>query len=86
MKQYKTISRIAMFAVLMILATGAARADRWSKDLLPVGTEAPEFSLPRLKITTDEEGAQTGSVTEETVALSSLTNNPVVVLFFSSYT
>ncbi len=82
------MNRIVPFvvAVCAALSLPALSADKWNKLCLPVGTQAPDFTLPRLMVTTDPDGKSTGSITEETVTLSSLRNRQIAVLFFSSYT
>jgi hypothetical protein len=55
--------------------------------ILKVGTQAPAFSLPILKIVTDKDGKHTGEVTKKKVTLADLTKEKkTTVLFFSSYT
>ena len=82
----KIIVWMVLGAVAFSFAVPGFAADRWSRGVLPVGTQAPEFSLPRLSITADSKGELSGSISEETVSLSALTNKQAVVLFFSSYT
>lgn len=73
--------------VLTILFCSSVNAQRTYKNCLEVGSKAPEFKLPILKITTDKDGNKIPELTDQTVTPSALQKeNKTVVLFFSSYT
>jgi len=71
----------------------AAGRAQWAQ-LLPLGSEAPDFELPRLIITKADDGQWHGRVgaadekagAGETVRLSSFRGKRPVCLIFSSYT
>jgi hypothetical protein len=69
-----------------LIAFAAPHASRWDKDRLEIGSVAPDFELPLLKITTDDKGVSTGSIKDQKVKLSSLREETIAILFFSSYT
>ncbi|MHC4564094.1 MAG: hypothetical protein ACYS8X_15160, partial [Planctomycetota bacterium] len=61
-----------VLAVSVVDADGPAEgAKKPPRVQLKVGDEAPDFDLPRLVVTKDEDGNETVSVSEETVKLSS---------------
>jgi len=74
-------------------ARPAAGRNRWA-ELLPVGSEAPDFRLPRLLVTKTDDGRWIGRVgaadekagKDEPVRLSSFRGKKPVCLIFSSYT
>lgn len=75
-----------ILAGLLLLPHTLSGGDRWNKKAFEKGTEAPDFTLPRMEIKTDAEGQRSGSLSKETVTLSSHRNKQTVILFFSSYT
>jgi len=74
-------------------ARRAAGRNRWA-ELLPNGSEAPDFLLPRLIVTKTDDGRWIGRVgaadekagKDEMVRLSSFRGKKPVCLIFSSYT
>jgi hypothetical protein len=95
----RTAAGIGTAALLFLVATaaGAMAADQPDDDSgrpgrerqrpgLEVGTAAPDFELPLLKQTVNEQGEKVDQVTDEKVRLSSFRGKRVVCLFMSSYT
>ena len=69
-----------------VLPTSGGAGSKASKSLAK-GSQAPDFELPVLKITTDKKGNHTGAVTDEKVKVADLRDQQkTVVLFLSSYT
>jgi hypothetical protein len=54
--------------------------------MLPPGSQAPDFELPRLVTVTDKDGNAAGKISDEKVKLSSLAGKKPVCLIFTSYT
>ena len=69
-----------------LISFAAPPSSRWDKGRLEIGSVAPDFELPVLKITTDDKGVRTGSIKDQKVKLSSLREEQIAILFFSSYT
>jgi peroxiredoxin len=85
-KPYFSLRIVLLITALAALVQPIHAEDKWNKTRLPNGTDAPDFTLPRLEITTDDDGNNSGSITKKTVTLSEFRKKQVVVLFFSSYT
>ena len=62
------------------------RASRTRWPTLNTGQIAPDFELPVLKETTDEQGNAAYQITDEKIKLSSFRGKRAVCVFFSSYT
>jgi hypothetical protein len=59
---------------------------RLSAGALPVGTTAPDLTLPKLKTTKTADGKLAWSASKETVTLSDTIGKKIIVIFSSSYT
>ncbi len=64
----------------------ARRVSPWSRGLLPVGQEAPDFELAVLTAGEDEKGNKVNRITDEKIKLSSFRGKKLVCVFLSSYT
>ena len=66
--------------------SGRSARSRPADIRIKVGRVAPDFTLPRLKFSTDSDGKTVGRITTEKVALSSFRGKKPVCLILSSYT
>jgi len=83
----KLLTHTILCVLLPILFVSSVSAQRTYKNCLEIGSEAPDFNLPILKISTDDDGNHTAELTDQKITPSILKkNNKTFVLFFSSYT
>ena len=90
----KLLSLVILLAAGTLLAQTAeerrkryeAYRSRLSRGALPIGSAAPDLTLPKLKTTKTADGKLAWSASAETVTLSKIVGKKIIVLFSSSYT
>ena len=90
--------KLKLLSLVILLAAGTlamaetreerrvAMKARLSRGALPIGSAAPDLTLPKLKTTKTADGKLAWSASAETVTLSNTYGKKIIVLFSSSYT
>jgi hypothetical protein len=88
-REATVLSLIAAMALVIVAQDVSAQQARRGKGWTPhvvVGQEAPDLELPLLQFKKDAQGKEVGTISTNTVRISSFRGKKVVCIFFSSYT